>query len=64
MSFRVGNVAVVVPEPERKCELCGKQAECRPYGPRGEQICYDCAMKDEKTTNRQLARVLLGKTTQ
>ena len=25
------------------CYACGKRADCRPYGPRGEQVCFDCA---------------------
>lgn len=36
-----------------KCEFCGKLAELRPYGPRGEKICFSCGMKDEETTKRQ-----------
>jgi len=44
--------------PKRKCELCSKDAECRPYGPRGEWICFDCGMKDENTTKRQASKVL------
>jgi hypothetical protein len=64
MSFKVGQIAVIASEPPRKCELCGKTAECRPYGPKGEQICHECGMKDPKTTQRQLDRVLLGRTIQ
>ena len=30
------------------CDLCGKTSELRPCGPRGENVCYWCAMKDEK----------------
>ena len=60
MSKRFGNIALLFQEPERKCEICGKSAECRPYGPRGEQICYDCAMKNPETTVRQMRRVLFG----
>ena len=47
-------------EPEDKCELCGKIAELRPYGPKGERICFDCGMKDEKATNRQLGKYIFG----
>jgi hypothetical protein len=35
-----------------KCEYCGNLEELRPYGPKHERICFDCAMKDEKTTAR------------
>jgi hypothetical protein len=44
--------------PAGVCELCAKKAELRPYGPRGESICFECGMKDEATTKRQFARVL------
>ncbi len=64
MSKRIGNVAVICPEPDGKCELCGKVDELRPYGPKGERICYDCAMKDEPTTERQMKRVLFGENIQ
>jgi hypothetical protein len=36
----------------RKCELCGKLDELRPYGPMGESVCYDCGMKDENAVER------------
>jgi hypothetical protein len=32
------------------CELCGKRAELRPFGPHGESICFECGMKDRATT--------------
>lgn len=47
-------------EPPRKCELCGKVEECRPYGPRGEQVCYDCAMKDKAAAQRGMNRYIHG----
>ena len=47
-------------EPEQKCELCGAIEECRPYGPNGEQICYDCGEKDVKTTERKMKEYILG----
>lgn len=25
------------------CYLCGDEKECRPYGPKGEWACFDCA---------------------
>lgn len=60
MSQRIGNVAIICPGPDGPCQLCGKLDELRPYGPRGEWICYDCGMKDEETTNRQMGRILFG----
>jgi hypothetical protein len=64
MSHRIGNVAVIMSTPPAKCDLCGKIAELRPYGPRGENICYECAMKDEATTERQMGRKLFGEEVQ
>ena len=44
-----------------RCELCGKIDELRSYGPNGENICFDCGMKDEPTTSRVFAGLILGK---
>jgi hypothetical protein len=60
MSRRVGNVIILEPEDDAKCEFCGKVAELRPYGPNRERICFECAMKDEATTRRIMARDLFG----
>ncbi len=46
--------------PEGGCELCGKPDELRPYGPKGEWICFDCGMKDKTTTNARLSNVVFG----
>lgn len=42
------------------CEICGIVEECRPYGPNDENICFDCAMKDEETTKRKMAAYIFG----
>ncbi len=42
-----------------ECELCGKVAELRPYGPNGESICADCGMKDEATVKKKFAELLV-----
>lgn len=62
-AVQVGCVRVVhiEPEPDGTCELCGKVAETRPYGPAGERICYECGMKDKAGTDRMMAHVLFGK---
>jgi hypothetical protein len=52
--------AIIAPELDQACELCGIIAECRPYGPNDEQICFDCAMKDEATTERKMAAYIFG----
>lgn len=33
-----------------KCELCGKHAQLRPYGPNCEMICYECGTKNSAVT--------------
>lgn len=60
MSRRIGNIAIICPEPDGVCELCGETDELRPYGPKGERICHNCAMKDPEATERQMRRVLFG----
>lgn len=64
MSKRIGNIAIIAPEPDRRCELCGKVDECRPYGPKGEQICYACAMKDPAGTQKRMNQKLFGEPTE
>ena len=56
MSHRRGNTFVISEEALAECELCGKLDELRPYGPKGENVCFDCAMKDEATAMRQFAK--------
>jgi hypothetical protein len=46
--------------PEGKCELCKAEKELRPYGPKGEWVCFDCGMKDEAAMQRQFRRVVFG----
>lgn len=58
MTRRVGNIVVAYDEEPQQCDLCGKIAELRPYGPNGECICYACGQKDPETTDRMMAQVL------
>lgn len=51
---------VIAPELDQACELCGVIDECRPYGPNGEQICFDCGMKDEATTRKRMDHYIFG----
>lgn len=60
MSHRIGNVTVICETPPRQCETCGEVKETRPYGPNGQEICYDCAMKNPKATNARMDHVLYG----
>ena len=59
---KLGNVTVLDRRavPSGACELCGKRNELRPYGPRGEWICFSCGMKDEKTTSRRFSQIVFG----
>jgi hypothetical protein len=40
------------------CAFCSASGELRPYGPNNENICFDCAMKDEATTVRKYREFL------
>lgn len=53
---------IAVEEPQR-CELCGKIEETRPYGPKGEEVCFACGMKDEPAAIRGFRRLVLGEET-
>ena len=60
MSKRIGNVIIIAPQEDGKCELCGAVDELRPYGPNGENICYDCGMKNLETTKYMMGVKLFG----
>ncbi len=49
MTEKVGGDHLVYEEVPRECELCGRLAELRPYGPDGEKVCFECGMKDEES---------------
>ena len=51
---------IIAQEPDQVCELCGKIDECRPYGPNGEQICFECGMKDEENTRKKMVQYVFG----
>lgn len=50
----------IAEQPPEVCEMCGVIDECRPYGPNNENICFDCAMKDEETAKRKMVEYVLG----
>jgi len=60
MTRRVGNIVIIEPEEERRCELCGVIEECRPYGPNGEQVCFSCGMKDKANFMRRMNKYLFN----
>ena len=53
MSHREGDLFILTDMGDAICELCGRIDELRPYGPNGEQICYECGQKDPETTARK-----------
>jgi hypothetical protein len=56
MTTKVGTTIIIESTAPDTCELCGKKAELRPYGPKGEFICVECGDRDpEGTWNRVLA---------
>lgn len=62
MTKRVGSVFIIAAEQPQQCDFCGKVRELRPYGPNGEKICFECAMKDPDTTRRKFLDRLEGRT--
>ena len=52
---------IIMVEEDSICELCGEKKELRPYGPNGENVCFQCAMKDEESAKKQFQRLLNGK---
>lgn len=60
MTRKIGNTIIIEREPDGICELCGKKDELRPYGPRGESICFDCGMENRETTHAAFMAFLHG----
>jgi hypothetical protein len=56
----MSGLGFICEEKPQRCELCGKFKECRPYGPKGEQICFQCGQKDIKTTEKMMSKYLFG----
>lgn len=53
-----GNDVSFEEEAHDNCELCGKKADLRPYGPNHERICIECGDKDPETTERMMNEAL------
>lgn len=53
---------VISTEPAQLCEICGNIDECRPYGPEGEQICFNCATTkcDREQVERRMMNHIFG----
>jgi hypothetical protein len=51
---------IIQEESPQRCELCGVIDETRPYGPNGEEICFDCGMKDKEATEKKMGAYIFG----
>lgn len=60
MSKRIGNIIIIETEEDSQCELCGKIDELRPYGAKGEKICFKCGMKNKVKTHEMMGIILFG----
>lgn len=56
----MSSYGIIKKEPDMRCELCGKQAETRPYGPKGERVCFECGMKDIEAAKRGVRKLIFG----
>ena len=48
------------PRKPQGCDLCGEVGELRPYGPKGEWVCFKCGMKNEEAAKRVFEKRLDG----
>ena len=54
---------IIAQEPDQVCEFCGTIAECRPYGPNSEQICFECATSTpemQEVAKKKMAMYIFG----
>lgn len=56
----MSSIGLIEAERATECELCGHAAETRPYGPKGEEVCFPCGMKDEEAAKLGFRRFVLG----
>jgi hypothetical protein len=56
----MSGLGIIAEEAPQACEMCGIIDETRPYGPNGEEICFDCGMKDEQTTKKRMEQYIFG----
>jgi formylmethanofuran dehydrogenase subunit E len=61
MTEKISNTVFIAAEDSQECELCGEFEECRPAGPNGEQVCWDCANKDQAAMARYADRLFGAK---
>jgi hypothetical protein len=59
----MSGLGIIQEQPPEVCEMCGVVDECRPYGPNDENICFDCAMKDDESkaiAEKKMAKYIFG----
>jgi hypothetical protein len=59
----MSGLGIIAEQPPEVCEMCGVVDECRPYGPNDENICFDCAMKDDESkaiAEKKMAKYIFG----
>lgn len=59
----MSGLGIIQQQADEVCEMCGKVDECRPYGPNDENICFDCAMKDDESkaiAEKKMAKHIFG----
>ena len=60
MTHKIGDGLVICVTPDETCDLCGKTAECRPYGPGGANVCFSCGMKNEEEAKKHFYDLIDG----
>ena len=53
-----GKAVIIGQRAPSICETCGEEKETRPYGPDGENVCFQCGMKDEAAAKRAFGKLL------
>lgn len=58
----MSGLGVIQEQPPECCEMCGKIDECRPYGPDGGNICFECATTkcDMAEVEKRMAKHIFG----
>ena len=60
MTRAVPGGIIIETELPQQCDLCGKIAELRPYGPNGEAVCFDCGMIHYEASEAALQKRIAG----
>lgn len=61
MTKRIGKALIIDVEEPQRCEFCGNEAECRPYGPNYEQICFKCGEQIPEIVQKRFHERMDGK---